>query len=44
MRNRILEIIGLTREFKLGDSTIKAVNNVSLSLDRGEILGIVPGS
>lgn len=41
MRNRILEIIGLTREFKLGDSTIKAVNNVSLSLDRGEILGIV---
>lgn len=41
MRNKILEVIGLTREFKLGDSTIKAVNNVSLSLDRGEILGIV---
>jgi peptide/nickel transport system ATP-binding protein len=41
MSKKILEIIGLTREFKLGDTTIKAVNNVSLSLDRGQILGIV---
>ena len=41
MSKKILEIIDLTREFKLGDTTIKAVNNISLSLDRGEILGIV---
>jgi len=41
MRKKILEIIGLTREFKTGDTTIKAVDNVSLSLQRGSILGVV---
>ena len=41
MRKKILEIVGLTREFKLGDTTIKAVDNVSLSLERGKILGVV---
>jgi len=41
MRKKILEIIELTREFKLGDTTLKAVDNVSLSLERGTILGVV---
>ena len=41
MRKKILEIVGLTREFKLGDTTIKAVDNISLSLERGKILGVV---
>ncbi|WP_435236325.1 ABC transporter ATP-binding protein [Psychromonas sp. PT13] len=41
MRKKILEIIDLTREFKLGDTTLKAVDNVSLSLERGTILGVV---
>ncbi|MEL0629568.1 ABC transporter ATP-binding protein [Psychromonas aquatilis] len=41
MRKKILEVVGLTREFKLGDTTIKAVDNVSLSLEAGKILGIV---
>ena len=41
MRKKILEVVGLTREFKLGNTTIKAVDNVSLSLERGKILGVV---
>jgi len=41
MRKKILEIINLTREFELGDLKVKAVNDVSLSLDRGQILGVV---
>jgi len=41
MRKKILEIVGLTREFKLGNTTIKAVDNVSFSLERGKILGVV---
>jgi len=41
MSKNILEIINLTREFDLGDSTLKAVNNISLSLKKGQILGVV---
>lgn len=39
--SKLLEIIGLSREFGLGDATVRAVDNVSLSLDKGEILGVV---
>ena len=41
MSSKLLEIIGLTREFKLGNTTVKAVNNVNLSVNKGEILGVV---
>ncbi|WP_432458816.1 MULTISPECIES: ATP-binding cassette domain-containing protein [unclassified Agarivorans] len=41
MSKKILEIIGLTREFKLADTSVKALNNVSLSLEKGQILGVV---
>lgn len=41
MSKKILEIIGLTREFGIGNSTMKAVDNVSLSLEKGQILGVV---
>ena len=41
MSKKILEIIGLTREFGIGNSTMKAVDNVTLSLEKGQILGIV---
>ncbi|MDV7103629.1 ABC transporter ATP-binding protein [Vibrio sp. TH_r3] len=41
MSSKLLEIIGLTREFKLGNTTVKAVNDVNLSINKGEILGVV---
>jgi len=41
MSKNILEIIHLTREFDLGKSKIKAVNDVSLAVKKGEILGVV---
>ncbi|ARO14494.1 peptide/nickel transport system ATP-binding protein [Ketogulonicigenium robustum] len=37
----ILSIQNLSRHFVLGQSTVKAVDNVSLSLDSGRILGVV---
>ena len=41
MSKNILEVIGLTREFRQGDAITKAVDNVSLSLEKGQILGVV---
>ncbi|RQW64499.1 ABC transporter ATP-binding protein [Vibrio viridaestus] len=41
MSKNILEIVGLSREFGHGDKKVKAVDNVSLNLERGKILGIV---
>ncbi|TPW32483.1 ABC transporter ATP-binding protein [Martelella alba] len=38
---KLLEIHNLTREFGLGNGIVKAVDNVSLSLEEGQILGIV---
>lgn len=37
----ILEIRNLSRHFKLGGTTVKAVDDVSLSLAPGQILGVV---
>ncbi|MCE0492711.1 ABC transporter ATP-binding protein [Vibrio salinus] len=41
MKKKILEIIGLFREFGEGESKVYAVDNVSLSMEPGQILGIV---
>lgn len=42
MAEKLLEVSGLTTTFKTGKKTsVTAVNNVSFSLDRGEILGLV---
>ncbi|MGX9416758.1 ATP-binding cassette domain-containing protein [Vibrio sp. RC27] len=41
MSETLLEVIGVSREFKLADTTIKAVNDVTLTLKKGEILGVV---
>ncbi|WP_339861484.1 ABC transporter ATP-binding protein [Thalassospira alkalitolerans] len=38
---KLLEINNLTRKFDLGDGQITALDNVSLSLDAGKILGVV---
>ncbi|GHV94821.1 ABC transporter ATP-binding protein [Spirochaetia bacterium] len=38
---KVLEISGLTTEFKTRQGTVKAVNNVSFGVEKGEILGIV---
>jgi oligopeptide transport system ATP-binding protein len=38
---KILEISGLTTEFKTRQGTVRAVNNVSYTVEKGEILGIV---
>lgn len=37
----LLEISNLSREFGLGKSVVKALNDVSLRLEAGEILGVV---
>lgn len=37
----ILEVQNLNVEFKVHDGVVKAVDNVSFSLDKGEVLGIV---
>jgi oligopeptide transport system ATP-binding protein len=37
----ILEVTNLNVEFKVYDGIVKAVDNVSFSLDKGEVLGIV---
>ena len=37
----ILEVQNLNVEFKVHDGIVKAVDNVSFSLDKGEVLGIV---
>ncbi|MEM5476291.1 dipeptide/oligopeptide/nickel ABC transporter ATP-binding protein [Pacificibacter sp. AS14] len=37
----LLDIRNLTRDFRLGSSTVTALDNVSLTLNAGEILGIV---
>lgn len=39
--NNILEVSGLTTEFHTLSGTVRAVNNVSFSLRKGETLGIV---
>ncbi len=39
--NKVLEIKNLCVEFESGESNVKAVDNLSVSLKRGEILGIV---
>lgn len=41
MNNTILEVKNLSVHFKTGRQIVKAVNNVSFSLGKGEILGIV---
>jgi oligopeptide/dipeptide ABC transporter ATP-binding protein len=38
---RLLTVTGLTTEFNTERGTVKAVNNISYHIDRGEILGIV---
>ena len=38
---KLLEIKNLEIQFPSRKSTLKAVDNVSLSVDRGDILGIV---
>jgi oligopeptide transport system ATP-binding protein len=38
---KVLEIQGLTTEFKTRQGIVRAVNNVSYSVEKGEILGIV---
>ena len=40
-QDNILEIVHLTRQFKLADTTVNALDNVSFSLERGKILGVV---
>ncbi len=42
MAERLLDVTGLTTTFRTGKKTsVTAVNNVTFSLDRGEILGLV---
>ena len=41
---RLLEIEGLTLEFPLDEGTVTAVKDVTLHLDRGEVLGVAAGS
>ena len=41
MEEKLLEINSLTVHYKVDGEVIEAVNNVSLSLKRGEILGLV---
>lgn len=38
---RLLEVCGLTVEFKTEDETVRAVDDLSFHLDEGEILGVV---
>lgn len=38
---KLLEIKNLTRQFDLGDGEITALDNVSLSLEAGQIMGVV---
>ena len=39
--NKLLEVTGLTTEFKLSQGTVHAVNGISFTLHEGEVLGIV---
>lgn len=41
MNSNLLEIIGVSREFKLGDTVLKAVDDVTLTIKEQEILGVV---
>ncbi len=41
MSETILEIINLKKEFPLGDKILKAVDDVSITVKQGEILGVV---
>ncbi|MFD1607998.1 ABC transporter ATP-binding protein [Oceanobacillus luteolus] len=41
MSNRLLEIENLTTSFRIGDGYYAAVDNVSLTVNRNEVLGIV---
>jgi peptide/nickel transport system ATP-binding protein len=41
MSEKLLEIIGISRQFKLGDTKFKAVDDVTLTINKGEILGVV---
>ena len=41
MSNKILEIKNLTTEFKSDNHSIKAVNDISFSINEGEIVGVV---
>lgn len=39
--NKLLEIIDLTVHYKTMDSTVEAVNNINLTINKGESLGLV---
>jgi peptide/nickel transport system ATP-binding protein len=41
MSKRLLEVKNLVTEFHTEDETVKAVNNISFTLNKGETLGIV---
>ena len=41
MSDYILEVNNLNKEFKVGLSSVKAVNNVSIKVKQGEVIGIV---
>lgn len=41
MNDNLLEIIGVSREFKLGNRVLKAVDDVTLTIKKKEILGVV---
>lgn len=41
MDNKLLEIIDLTVHYKTVDSTVEAVNNINLTINEGESLGLV---
>lgn len=41
MAEPVLEVKNLKKYFKVGKKDLKAVDNVSFSVDKGEILGIV---
>lgn len=41
MNKKILEIVGLCRDFGEGAAKVRAVDNVSLSMEPGQILGVV---
>ncbi|MEK6616096.1 MAG: ATP-binding cassette domain-containing protein, partial [Bacteroidota bacterium] len=41
MGPRLLEVKNLVTEFRMEDETVRAVNGISFTLHKGEILGIV---
>jgi oligopeptide transport system ATP-binding protein len=41
MDNKLVEIIDVSKHFKVSEGTVKAVNNVTLDIMKGETLGLV---